>query len=351
MTDLYNPLPQPSGVSQNQIAVYLSDIVWTEASDLLSFRVGIRSAVTDLTSFGLRLHFDSTATSYSEDKDYSLSQSTADIADKGFDSILTQGIVSGSGHVQVSDDADADANTATDSFVKANWISTWDANSSAMQAWPGSLSTSLYKVNFTVTDSTSPLEFGFSAATEDLKQGYQLSSSSLQNFTIDLSLEASDVVQRVALNYFDSSVSTASFPDHTLVFSVLSGTDVTTTSTGGVLGVLSAAVSFDSVELGGVNYADGINISDAVAVLKHIVGLQTLENSEALAADVNLDGVINISDAVGVLKHIVGLDPIESCSLIDSNQAEITSIDLTTVAEYSLIQRGDVDLSATFEIL
>ena len=351
MTDLYNPLPQPSSVTQNQIAVYLSDIVWSESSSLLSFSVGIRSAVTDLASFGLRLHFDGTAVTYSNDTNYSLLQSTADTADRGFDSILTQGIVSGSGHLRVSDEADEDANAATDSFVKANWVSTWDANSSAMQAWPGSLSVDLYEVNFIVTDTSSPLAFGFSAATEDLKQGYQLSSSSLQNFTIDLSLEASDVAQRVTLNYFDSSGSTSSFPDHTLVFSVLSGSDVSTTSSGGVLSALSAAVSFDSVELSGANYADGINISDAVAVLKHIVGLQTLENARALAADVNLDGVINISDAVGILKHIVGLDPIESCSLVDSNQAEITSIELTTDAEYSLIQRGDVDLSATFEIL
>ena len=41
--------------------------------------------------------------------------------------------------------------------------------------------------------------------------------------------------------------------------------------------------------------------------MKQIVGLVNLTDTQKKAADVNKDGKINISDAVLVMKHIVGL--------------------------------------------
>jgi len=72
-------------------------------------------------------------------------------------------------------------------------------------------------------------------------------------------------------------------------------------------------IDLDHIEMVSTSYDDGVNISDAVSVLKHIVGLQTLTGMNALAADANMNNSVNISDAVSILKHIVGLDQIRSC--------------------------------------
>lgn len=62
-----------------------------------------------------------------------------------------------------------------------------------------------------------------------------------------------------------------------------------------------------TVALGDVNGDNKKNISDAVIIMKQIVGLVNLTDAQKKAADVNKDGKINISDAVLVMKHIVGL--------------------------------------------
>ena len=56
-----------------------------------------------------------------------------------------------------------------------------------------------------------------------------------------------------------------------------------------------------------------VNVQDAIAILKMIVGLDVngagkpLSPYQALAADFDGNGAINVSDAVGVLRHVVGL--------------------------------------------
>ena len=55
---------------------------------------------------------------------------------------------------------------------------------------------------------------------------------------------------------------------------------------------------------------DGIvNVSDAIMLLRSIVGLVTLTPCQATAADVNNDGAVNVSDAIAILRYIVGLVP------------------------------------------
>lgn len=65
-----------------------------------------------------------------------------------------------------------------------------------------------------------------------------------------------------------------------------------------------------NVVTGGVNgIDDAININDAMAVIYHIVGKQTLTATQQLAANVvrgGIDEAININDAMQIIYYIVG---------------------------------------------
>ena len=50
------------------------------------------------------------------------------------------------------------------------------------------------------------------------------------------------------------------------------------------------------------------------------------------------------------LRDIVGLDTIEQCALVDGSDEPIESLTTSTIADLTLIQYGDVDLSASFLI-
>jgi hypothetical protein len=80
------------------------------------------------------------------------------------------------------------------------------------------------------------------------------------------------------------------------------------------------------------------------------VGLSTLDGKHKIAADINRDGEIAINDVVSNLRHIVGLDTIKGCALVNSADEVVTSLTNSTIADLSIIQYGDVDLSATFLI-
>ena len=96
---------------------------------------------------------------------------------------------------------------------------------------------------------------------------------------------------------------------------------------------------------------DGINISDAILVLKQFVEITQLTGNAAVAADANQDGEINISNAVTILNHIVGITPIETASKVDAN-GEATSATLyQSLDGYTLVYHGDVDLSSGIELL
>jgi hypothetical protein len=160
-----------------------------------------------------------------------------------------------------------------------------------------------------------------------------------------------DVDQQITIGYVDSTSTTVVIQDQSIVLSIADANNVSVDVLNGMIGVLASTVSFDHIEMVSTSYDDGINISDAVSVLKHIVGLQTLTGVNVLAADANMDNAVNISDAVSVLKHIVGLDPIKNCALVDTSSSEITTLEPNMVDDYTLIQRGDIDLSATFDIV
>lgn len=68
----------------------------------------------------------------------------------------------------------------------------------------------------------------------------------------------------------------------------------------------SAIVSADVV-YGDVDGSGNVSAKDATLILKHIVGLETLNGSAFQAADVDGSGSVDTADATMVLKKVVGL--------------------------------------------
>ena len=73
-----------------------------------------------------------------------------------------------------------------------------------------------------------------------------------------------------------------------------------------------------------------VNLQDAIAILKMVVGLdvngssKALSPYQALAADFNGDGVVSLTDAIGVLKHVVGLTQTAAPHWAFANEADLT---------------------------
>lgn len=63
---------------------------------------------------------------------------------------------------------------------------------------------------------------------------------------------------------------------------------------------------YEKSNLGDVNSDGKINVIDCIAILKHIKGIQILNNDEKLRADINGDNIINVIDCTAILKHIKG---------------------------------------------
>jgi len=109
---------------------------------------------------------------------------------------------------------------------------------------------------------------------------------------------------------------------HTLLdgVAVSAGTATHTTDAGGnasFSGVTDTSMNLSASR--GIPVAEAtltsqsVNLQDAIAILKMIVGLDVngvgkpLSPYQALAADYNGDGTVGLTDAIGILKHVVGL--------------------------------------------
>ena len=55
------------------------------------------------------------------------------------------------------------------------------------------------------------------------------------------------------------------------------------------------------------NADSAVNLQDAIMVLKQIVGLETFNDHQSIAADFDQSGDTGLNDAIGILKHVVGL--------------------------------------------
>lgn len=71
--------------------------------------------------------------------------------------------------------------------------------------------------------------------------------------------------------------------------------------------VAESAVQFNAVNYGSVKCNGTIDVSDAILLLRHIVGLAGLEPLQQVAGDVNGDGRVDVADAILILRRIVGL--------------------------------------------
>lgn len=80
-------------------------------------------------------------------------------------------------------------------------------------------------------------------------------------------------------------------------------------SNDGALSTLTEQGSFSyyvPYKLGDSNGDDVVDVTDAVKILKCIVGNDSFSGSQGTAADANGDGVVDVTDAVTILKYIVG---------------------------------------------
>jgi len=131
-----------------------------------------------------------------------------------------------------------------------------------------------------------------------------------------------------------------------------SGETLSTTAVSGeVATFLADQVSDGGFEIGlsSSTLTASVNISDAVSVLKHIVGLSPLDSQQQFIADMNGDNLVNISDAVLVLKTIVGLASAPSFiayALNDSNEYSTEIVADNGFAEFYVGALGDVDDSS-----
>jgi serralysin len=147
-----------------------------------------------------------------------------------------------------------------------------------------------------------------------------------------------------------------SWKAHTLLDGVAlaTGTSLETTQdlgTASFAGLGSGATSFSASrsvpaqELAATTAA--VNLQDAIAILKMIVGLEVngagkaLSPYQALAADFDGNGLVQLSDAIGVLKHVVGL------TSNTPSWAFANALDSTVALNTSLAPGKPANISAT----
>jgi len=98
-----------------------------------------------------------------------------------------------------------------------------------------------------------------------------------------------------------------------------------------------------------------VNLQDAIAILKMVVGLdvngsgKALSPYQALAADFNGDGVVSLTDAIGVLKHVVGLTQTSTPHWAFANEAD-TTVPVKASTTPGAAPAISSDLSAVVEV-
>ena len=103
---------------------------------------------------------------------------------------------------------------------------------------------------------------------------------------------------------------------------------------------LQASRSVSTSEQEATNLA--VDLQDAIAILKMVVGLnvnapnQALSSYQALAADFDGNGLVELNDAIGVLKHVVGLTgvgtPKPAWQLVDETSRQVAAITLNPLS-------------------
>lgn len=97
----------------------------------------------------------------------------------------------------------------------------------------------------------------------------------------------------------------AAFNEDSTILIKVGGTDITPDAK-----LYSFAdVEESSVVLGDVNNDSVVNNKDAIAVMKHFLSIETIEDNDSLTAgDVNKDGSVNNKDAIAIMKHFLSIE-------------------------------------------
>jgi len=129
------------------------------------------------------------------------------------------------------------------------------------------------------------------------------------------------------------------------------GQNMTTTTDGAFVfsGVdLSSGASLQAEKT--VLDSTAVNLLDAILVLRQIVGLETFNGYQEIAADLNQSGSADLNDAIGILKHVVDLPTTPPEWLfVEASETPVvgSSMDIASghSGEIGLIGvlRGDVD--------
>ncbi len=109
--------------------------------------------------------------------------------------------------------------------------------------------------------------------------------------------------------------------------------------------------TLSSAKAASANDNGAVDLLDAIAILKSIVGLTSLNDYQKVAADFDKVNGVDLNDAIGILKHVVGLPaPTPEWAFVDEadpshDSSHTISVDVTadTAVDLVGILRGDVD--------
>lgn len=101
------------------------------------------------------------------------------------------------------------------------------------------------------------------------------------------------------------------------------------------------------------DYLDGVSTLDLIRIQRHILGIQTLDRWQLIAADINNDGRVNGIDLVELRKLILGLyetlpnSPSCRCFELNTDAEEVHIYDTNKdyIVDWRCIKIGDVNLS------
>ena len=153
--------------------------------------------------------------------------------------------------------------------------------------------------------------------------------------------------------HFDLSLTTGQLGNDIIAGFGLSS-DSMTTGTDGIyqhLDMADGTYFLTSAKASAANDKGAVDLLDAIAILKSIVGLTTLNDYQQIAANFDKVNGVDLNDAIGILKYVVGLPaPTPEWIFVDKGDAtyhlaDSMTIDMTADTEVNLIGivKGDVN--------
>ena len=105
---------------------------------------------------------------------------------------------------------------------------------------------------------------------------------------------------------------------------------------------VSAGEAVSQLELVG-HIQSTIDVSDVLALVRHIINFDLLQGDALLSADVDQDGEVSISDVLRLVKHVLSIEKISAHRLVDASGAMVDAVGIVNSPQYHLIAMGDID--------